>query len=70
MNIYFTIHAEERIVKRNLTKEDIIDAIRHPDKTYKKYDRYYFQKRLQRGMIEVSCEKTEKHIKVITIYWI
>ena len=70
MNIIFTRHVEFRINKRKITKEEIIDAIKFPDKTIKKHGLYYFQKKLERGIIEISCEKTEKDIKVITVYWI
>jgi len=56
--------------KRKLFKEEVLDAINSPDKQIKKYDKYFIQKRLSRGTIEVCCEKTGTHIKVITIYWI
>ena len=69
MKIFFTAHAEKRIQKREIMKEEVIQAIEQPDKTIKKHDKYYFQKRLQRGMIEVCCEKTENNINIITIYW-
>ena len=55
---------------RRILKQEVIDAIRYPDKTLKKHDKYYFQKSLNRGKIEVVCEKIENNIKVITIYWI
>ncbi|VVB81709.1 Uncharacterised protein [uncultured archaeon] len=70
MEIIFTSHAEFRIKKRKLLEQEVVDTIRYPDITIKKYDKYYFQKKLERGTIEVSCEKTERYIKVITVYWI
>ena len=70
MRIIFTNHAEIRIKKRKLFKEEVLDAINSPDKQIKKYDKYFIQKGLSRGTIEVCCEKTGTHIKVITIYWI
>ena len=70
MKIEFTEHANRRIKKRKITKEEIEDTIKYPDKTIKKYDMYFFQKKLQRGQIEVVCEKTESLIKVVTVYWI
>jgi len=70
MKIVFTAHAEQRIKKRNLLKEEIILAIEQSDKIMKKYSKYYYQKKLQRGIIEVCCEKTENNINIITVYWI
>lgn len=70
MEIIFTTHADYRIKKRNLTKQEVIDSINYPDKIIKKHGKYYFQKNIKRGTIEVFCERTEKHIKVITVYWI
>ncbi len=62
MEITFTAHAEFRIKKRKLLKEEVIDAIRYPDKTLKKHGKYYYQKKLNRGMVEVVTEKTESNI--------
>lgn len=70
MDIVFTKHAIFRIKKRKILKQEVIDAIRYPDNTTKKHGKYYYQKRLERGTIETCCEKTEKIIKVITIYWV
>ena len=70
MKIIFTEHADERLERRKFLKEEIIEAIKFPDKILKKHDKYYHQKVLGRGKVEVVCEKTEKHIKVITLYWL
>ena len=70
MEITFTAHAEFRIKKRKLLKEEVIDTICYPDKTLKTQGKYYYQKKLNRGMIEVVTEKTESNINVITIYWL
>ena len=70
MEIIFTKHAEERLERRNFSKSEIIEAIKFPDKILKKYGKYYYQKVLGRGKVEIVCETTEKHIKVITLYWI
>ena len=70
MEILFTRHAKQRIEKRKLLKEEVEDAIKYPDATVKKHGLYYYQKRLQRGSIEVCCERTERHINVVTIYWL
>jgi len=70
MQYLFTLHAEYRIKKRKLTKEEVIETIKYPDKTLKKYDKYYAQKNIGRGTIEVVYEKTERYIKIITVYWL
>ncbi len=70
MNIIFTKHAEYRIIKRKLLQDDVINAIKFPDKIIKKHGKYYYQKNLGRGIIEICCERTENNIKIITIYWI
>jgi hypothetical protein len=70
MKISFTNHAEGRMNTRGLLKQEALDAIRCPDNTIKKYGKYYFQKKLDRGTIEVCCEKTENNINVITVYWV
>ena len=70
MNIIFTDHVLGRLERRKILKEEVIEAIKYPDKVIKKYQKYYFKKRLSRGTIEISCEKTERDIKVITIYWL
>ena len=70
MEIVFTSHSEQRIAKRGLLKEEILDAIKNPDKTIKKHGKYYFQKKLERGTMEVPCTKTESNIKILTVYWI
>ena len=69
MEIVFTEHAEYRIKKRKITKDEIINTIKYPEKTNKIGEIYYFQKDIGRGKIEVVYEK-DKYIKVITIYWI
>jgi len=70
MDIIFTLHSKKQIKKRNLTEQEIMESIKYPDKTIKKYNKYYFQKNVGRGTIEIVCEKTENNIKVITVYWI
>lgn len=62
MNIIFTIHAEDRIVKRKIAIEEVINAIKFPDSINKKHGKYYFKKTMQRGTIEICCERTERDI--------
>lgn len=70
MRISFTHHAKERLARRKISEEEIIDAVKHPDSTIKKYSKYFYQKKLDRGLIETCCEKTENNINVITVYWV
>jgi len=70
MRITFTKHAELRMIKRKILKQELIDAIKYPDKVLKKHGKYYFQKTLDRGNIEIVCQKIETNIKIITLYWI
>lgn len=69
MKIELTQHAKERLVKRKILEQELLDILTYPDKIEKKHGKYYFQKRLERGRIELVCEKRENHIKVITLYW-
>jgi len=66
----FTDHAEDRVKKRNLTKQEIIESIKNADKTLKKHGKYYAQKNIGRGTIEIAYERTESYIRVLTVYWI
>ncbi|MBD3259857.1 DUF4258 domain-containing protein [Candidatus Woesearchaeota archaeon] len=70
MKIIFTRHSEQRIKKRKITKEDIREAINYPDLINKKHNKLYSRKKLERGNIEVCCEKIENIIKIITVYWV
>ena len=70
MQYIFTAHAEFRIEKRKLTREEVIESIKSPDKTLKKHNKYFIQKNIGRGTIEIAVEKTERYIKIITVYWL
>lgn len=70
MNIIFTNHAREKLQRRKISEEEAIEAIHFPNKIEKKHGKYFFQKQLERGTIEVVCERTEKHINIITICWV
>jgi len=69
MEILFTEHAKERMKKRCITEDEIMQAIKYPDNTKKEAGKYYAQKNIGRAKIEVAYEK-DKYIKVITIYYI
>lgn len=69
MEIIFTKHALFRMKKRKITEDEIIQAIKFPEKTSKKEGKFYVQKNIDRANIEVVYEK-DKYIKVITIYYL
>jgi len=70
MNIIFTKHSENRTKTRRILKKEVVEAIKQPDRIFKKYGKYYYIKKLNRGKIEIICEITENNIKIITVYWI
>jgi len=69
MEIVFTEHVKDRIKKRRIGKDKIINAIKYPEKTIKKKGKYYVQRNIGSAKIEVVYEK-DKYIKVITVYYI
>jgi hypothetical protein len=70
MKIIFTKHAILRALKRNTTEQKIIESIKNADKTIKKHGKYYYQKRLEIGTIEIVCEMVESVLNVISVYWL
>ena len=70
MVIVYTKHAELMLKERRISKEEVEDAIRYPEKTRKIYGIYYSVKKLQIGKIEVVYERRESYIKIITVYWL
>lgn len=69
MEIIFIGHAKDRIKKRKISEEEIIDAIKNPDKIHKEQGKYYCQKNIKRANIEIVYEK-DKYIKIITVYYL
>ena len=67
MNIKFTKHAEEQMKERGISKDEVINTIKYPEKTLKTEDRYLAQKKISLGIIEVVYV-IENYIKVITVY--
>ncbi len=70
MRIVFTEHALERLAFRKLRKDEVLSVIRYPGRTIKRYGKYIFLGRVDRGRIEVVCEKKKTYLKVVTIYWL
>lgn len=69
MNIIFTRHAKVQIKERGISEDEVINAVKFPQKTRKIEGVYYVQKKTPNGTIEVVYTR-ENYIKVITIYWI
>ena len=69
MEVTFTKHAEERMKRRNITKEEIINTISYPKKVLKRGELYYARKNIGRATIEVVYEK-DKYINVVTVYYL
>jgi len=57
MKIVFTEHAKFRMKRRKITEDEIANAVRYPDKTYKRKGNYYAQKDIGRAKIEIVYEK-------------
>lgn len=53
--------------ERGISKDEVINTLKYPERTQKIDDLYYAQKRTNQGIIEVVYEK-QNYIKVITLY--
>ncbi len=69
MKIVFTLHAEEMLKERKITKDEVELTIKSPGKLFKEEGKYYASKNIGRGFIEVVYERAN-YIKVITVYWL
>jgi len=65
--IIFTRHAKQRMVRRNISPEKVINTIKYPDLSVKKNNRIFFRK--FEYLFEVVCVE-EKVLKVLTVYWV
>ncbi|MEK6871838.1 MAG: DUF4258 domain-containing protein [Nanoarchaeota archaeon] len=73
MEVIFTQHVKERLVKREITEKEVIDAVCYPDRLYHSQGKYFAQKNSGRGKIEVVYEKIvnkSKYLNIITVYWL
>ena len=53
MNIVFTRHAKEQMKERGISEDEVVNAIKYPEKTQKVDNVYYVQKKITLGAIEV-----------------
>jgi len=65
-----TNHALRQCEFRKILPEEPQLTVYFPDKIRKKHGKNYYIKRLDRGTIEVVCEKDKQTLKIITTYWI
>ena len=75
MKIKYTEHAKERLEKRKITEDEVTNTIRFPEKLTKEHGKYYAQKDIGRGKIEVVYGRIEnpeegKYLNIITVYWL
>jgi len=75
MKIILTDHVKERLEKRKITEDEVINTIKLPEKLVKEHGKYYAQKDVGRGKIEVVYERIEnpeegKYLNIITVYWL
>ncbi len=56
-----------RLKIRKILTEELIDAVKYRDKIIKKHGKYYYQKRISRGIIEVVGEKVEENLNIKTV---
>ena len=69
MRLHFTQHVIERMLKRCISEEMVLEALRYPDSTRKAEGKHLYLKQLDVGTIEVCCERTESNINILTVYW-
>lgn len=69
MDILFTEHSKERMKKRGITFDEVIQAIKNPNRIKKLEEKYCAQKNIGRANIEVVYLK-DKYIKIITVYYV
>ena len=69
MQIVFTQHAHDRIVKRKVDPFEVFEAIRRPDFIQKKHGKLFYRKTLPRGSVEICCILEGNILKVLTLYW-
>ena len=69
MEVRFTKHIKDRMKRRQISEEEIINTIKNSNKTSKIGRKFYAQKDIGRANIEVVYEK-DKYINIITVHYI
>jgi hypothetical protein len=69
MEIMFTLHARQRMMRRKILSVWVEEAVRSPDSIRHIGNKYYATKRLNGAEIKVVFVK-EKFIKIITTFYV
>ena len=67
-SIYFTHHAQEQMIERNISKQRVIECVNAPDKDNTKNGITIFKKRTNGYVLIVISEVTNNKIRIITTY--
>jgi len=71
MEIKYTLHADFQIQERKIKKVWVEETIKFPDQIIKIGEKHYVTKKLNGKILKVVYVKAkEKHIKVVTVYWL
>ena len=65
--IYFTKHALERIVLRDISPDDVVRAIREGERTPEGRDKARYVLRGRRETLIVICREYPEQVRVITV---
>jgi hypothetical protein len=69
MKIILSNHASKRAVEREISKEDIREAIEFPDYIVKKNKKIESHKKIGNKFLKIIYVNKENYIKVITLMW-
>lgn len=67
MHIEFTNHAKDRMKRRSISEDEVINTIKFPEKTEKVGEVYYVQKHIGRFILKVIYVR-ENYIKVLSLH--
>ena len=70
MKLIFTYHAEFRMRKRGILKQDVEEALYFPNNIKKKHGIILLSKKTKHRENRDCMGKTEKDIRIINIYWL
>ncbi len=70
MKIIFSKHAEENLKVRKIDMTEVMEVIKFPDKITKRKGKHIFTKTAHRGTIEIVAERTERYLRIVTLYWL
>ena len=69
MSIIFTSHAKDRMNERGISREQIEECIRYPEKVFMESEKIrHFQKSFFNDTLEVVAEFKNRHYIIITVF--